>query len=628
MKPILARRRSGAQRPESGQAVMFVVLALGIFLLAAMAFAVDMANLWFHRQAAQTAADAACTAGAMDVLVSAEGGATGHQGFAIGTPFSCSSTPNAIPCRYAALNGYDGANTTPGNDVSVSFPSSVPGVSTPPSAIAGTYPFMRVDVQDRVKTMFSGMLSGSQTQNVRAFAVCGVVLAQSPIPILVLDPVSPNTTPPQSALNIQGNGTIAIVGGPSKSIQVNSSFNASSCGQSNCSVNLPWGSARVDLSLGGPNGTGSDFGLFGAPISAPGGFVPGSSGHWVPHSAPLSDPFALVCAPGQGGCPLIQGSSAPSAPTTGPQVPTDEGATRFPASPCTSIPCSVAYKDHGCPETSATRSNGKCVLYTPGLYKTSTGFPTGIQVGPGGGTSGTTALFDPGLYYVVGGLHLNSNSTVRPGTGAGDGSGGVVFYFSGSGTVTVASNSGSINHDAFNTLSGPVDSTGARYPNDSTHTNVTYGNGVKCAGTTVVPSNLQNGGAGVNIQGNILLGACTGYYGDPLGASDPIGIQHNFLFFQDRSAQSVQPSWGGGGQFLLAGTMYFHSCNAAGTGVGCGAAGTYYNDNFSLNGNSGSGTYVLGNIVTDNLILGGTSGITMDLNPNPAYNVLKASLLR
>jgi len=151
---------------------------------------------------------------------------------------------------------------------------------------------------------------------------------------------------------------------------------------------------------------------------------------------------------------------------------------------------------------------------------------------------------------------------------------------------------------------------------------------VKCTATSTVPNNLKNGGAGVSINGNILLGACSGYYGDPLGTSNPIGEQHNFLFFQDRAATSVQPNWGGNGQFLLAGNMYFHSCNASGTGVGCGAAGTYYNDVFSLGGTSGSSTYVLGNIVTDNLNLTGTAGIVMDLNPTTAYNILKATLLR
>jgi len=47
-----------------------------------------------------------------------------------------------------------------------------------------------------------------------------------------------------------------------------------------------------------------------------------------------------------------------------------------------------------------------------------------------------------------------------------------------------------------------------------------------------------------------------------------------------------------------------------------------------MEGNSGSGTYVLGDIVVDNLTLGGTSGITMDLNPAQAAGILKATLLR
>ena len=45
------------------------MLALGLAFLAAAAFSVDMSNLWFHRQASQNAADSACTAGAMDLLV-------------------------------------------------------------------------------------------------------------------------------------------------------------------------------------------------------------------------------------------------------------------------------------------------------------------------------------------------------------------------------------------------------------------------------------------------------------------------------------------------------------------------------------------------------------------------------
>lgn len=638
MMTVPWKRRSAATCKEAGQALLLFLLILGLFLLGALCFALDLTNVWFHRQAAQTAADAACTAGAMDLLVGAQGGATGHQGFTTGTAFDCSSSSTAAypVCQYANFNGYNSNNATPGNLVNVSFPGAPLGVTAPPAGIAPTA-FIRVDVLDRTQTFFAGLLNGNTTRDVRAFATCGVVLAASPLPLLVLDPQSPVTRPPQAALNIQGTGTIKIVGGPTQSIQANSSLNASSCGQSNCAANLPWGSAQIDLSQGGPNQTGSDLGLYGGPVRAPSGFLPGTTGHWISPSAPISDPFAQVCAPGQSGCPAINGNTPPLKPGA-PTIPTDQLNPAQPAGQaCTSIPCSVAYMDHGCPEPSATRANGKCLLFTPGLYDSTTGFPTGINIGPGGGSSGQTGLFDPGLYYVSGGLHLRSNSTVRPGTGIGTGLGGVMFYFAGSGTtagtVTVASDSGTKPHDNFNTLLGPVDGTGTQYP-ASFHsatlniTNTTFRNGVKCDPGSTVPTNLQNGGAGLNLQGSIILGACTGYYGDPLGTTGPLGEQHGFVFFQDRSGLSIQPSWGGGGQFLLAGTMYFHSCNSSGTGVGCGAPGTYYNDVFSLSGNSGSGTYVLGSIVTDNLTLGGTSGITMDLNPNVTYNILKASLLQ
>ena len=84
-------RKTHRKPGEAGQAIVFMVLVLGLFLLGAVAFSVDMGNLWFHRQAAQSAADAACVAGAMDMLVDSQGGATGHQGFTIGTEFDCAA---------------------------------------------------------------------------------------------------------------------------------------------------------------------------------------------------------------------------------------------------------------------------------------------------------------------------------------------------------------------------------------------------------------------------------------------------------------------------------------------------------------------------------------------------------
>src|SRR5487761_774773 len=119
--------RKGKRRAkESGQAAVFLVLAMGLFLIGSMGFVIDGSNLWFHRQAAQTAADAACTAGAMDLLVDATGGLTNQGNFTAGTAFDCSGSfkTSPAPCQYAALNGYDSTNSSPGNDVSVSFPGS------------------------------------------------------------------------------------------------------------------------------------------------------------------------------------------------------------------------------------------------------------------------------------------------------------------------------------------------------------------------------------------------------------------------------------------------------------------------------------------------------------------------
>jgi hypothetical protein len=550
---------------EAGQATAFFVLALGIFLLGALVLAFDLSNMWFHRQTAQNAADAACTAGAMDLLVDAQGGATGHQGFTLGTNFDCAANPTASVCQYAAKNGYDSANTTPGNLVSVSFPTSVIGVSTPPSSIAPTA-FIRVDVLEHVQTFFLGLLSGSRTADVRTFATCGLELATSPIPILVLDPQNPTVKPASSALDVQGSPTITIVGGPNKSIQVNSS---------NPAATNVGGSGTIDLSKAGPNGTGSDIGIYGGPATAPSGFMPGSTGHWVSPAAPINDPFAQLTAPANPGGTQPPILTVLGGPTTSPVV---------------------------CPDT-------KCAEFQPGYY------PTGICIGKTGtctciGSSNTcTAIFDPGVYYVNGDFTVDANSCLRPSGALGDGSGGVTFYFAGVGAVSVSANSGSKCTTPFVT---------AGYAGTSS---LLYG--IKCAANSQIPNNLP-----ATLTGNVMLGPCSGPYGDPLGAADPLGIQRSILFFQDRSTLSANQSWGGSGSFLLAGTMYFHSCNAAGTGIGCGAAGTYYNDMFTLQGGSGSSTYVLGDIIADNITLSGNSSITMDLNPTKAFTILKASLLQ
>ncbi len=109
MKTNIFRTSRTRRNPQAGQVMAFLLLGLGLFLLGAMAFAFDLGNMWFTRQSAQTAADAACTAGAMDLLVNSVNGAM--PPLAGWTPSStlnldCNATATAAPCQYAALNGY------------------------------------------------------------------------------------------------------------------------------------------------------------------------------------------------------------------------------------------------------------------------------------------------------------------------------------------------------------------------------------------------------------------------------------------------------------------------------------------------------------------------------------------
>src|SRR5436190_9285587 len=108
----LRSRKSG----EGGQAVVFVVLALGLFLLGSVALAVDFTNVYMHHETAQSAADAACAAGVMDMLLLANGGTVTSAHLNPPTDVNCSNTnvgspsTTLVPCWYAGVNGY----TSPG----------------------------------------------------------------------------------------------------------------------------------------------------------------------------------------------------------------------------------------------------------------------------------------------------------------------------------------------------------------------------------------------------------------------------------------------------------------------------------------------------------------------------------
>jgi hypothetical protein len=210
------------------------------------------------------------------------------------------------------------------------------------------------------------------------------------------------------------------------------------------------------------------------------------------------------------------------------------------------------------------------------------------------------------VYYLDGnGLRLLSNSIVRitccGGDADGDGSGGVMFYFSGSGSLYVDANSG---------RPGLVD---IYYRDGGTHNGV-QSRALRCPGG--IPNEPE---IPATIDGNVLLGPCSGTYGDPSGQ------YRGFLYFQDRSAPAA-PSWQGGGSTLAAGFMYFHQCRADGTGAKCSAPGPYaYGTTFNMGGNPGSGSYAVGSLVTDKIASSGNPGILMILNKNKYFPQLKVA---
>src|SRR5213080_3571401 len=249
-----SRRPRSGPRSDTGQVTVFVAIVFTLFLAAFAGFGSDMANLWFHRQSAQGAADSACLAGAVDMFANL--GGTANGGFTPGTAFDCASATSAAPCKYASLNGYSSAGLTAGKDsnaVSVTFPSTVPGVTKPDVTVGGSFPYLRVDVVDRVRVYFSALITRSGTADVRATAKCGFVLPTGPGAIMVLHP---NLA---SAFSIQGSPDVTITGGPPRGVVVNSS---------NVAAVTIGGSAILDLSQGGPALTGSDIGITGGPGTA------------------------------------------------------------------------------------------------------------------------------------------------------------------------------------------------------------------------------------------------------------------------------------------------------------------------------------------------------------------------
>src|SRR2546422_9159515 len=304
--------------PQQGQSFLIIVILIAFFLLAVLGLATDYSQVWAHRQMAQGAADAACQAGAADVFLKGTDPTGNIPGVDFswidGSTFDCSARPNSVPCKYASFNGYSESN------VSVSFPSSLPGVSGIPSGF-GTIPnpYIKVTVTDPVATYFTRIASSIKTVNVKASAACGLNVINAPVPLVVLH----RTAGP--SLQVNGSASVTVLGGPTRSIQVDSS--------SSTAVSVGTTINTVDLHQAGPGGSGADFAVFGGPTTKPAGVNVGTSGKWIPGANPFGDPFASTSAPTRPTGPGSAGSAKP-----------------------------VTYKTNGGPDT-----NG-CIEYSAGDY--------------------------------------------------------------------------------------------------------------------------------------------------------------------------------------------------------------------------------------------------------------------
>ncbi len=633
------RGNSRRWSPQQGQAFLIIVIFIAFFLLAVLGLATDYSQVWAHRQMAQGAADAACQAGAADVFLKGTDptASTDFPGLDfswIGSPFDCSALPSSVPCMYASFNGYSGSN------VSVSFPSTLPGVSGIPSGFPTiANPYIKVTVTDPVATYFTRIASSIKTVNVKASASCGLSAVITPVPLVVLH----RTANPSFQINT--NASVTILGGPPRSIQVDSS--------SATAVTV----GTVDLHQAGPGNNGADFAVFGGPTAKPIGVNVGT-GHWIPGANPFGDPFAAVAAPAS--APATGGTATP-VPFGFNGCPDPSGCVEFtpgdytedalitPATPtCASSSNSGGFvyvatvggvsNNVGCPasfnQTVCTRqADGTCSFGT-----TTDGTVTWQNVGVVSTTPGT-AIFDPGLYWIDSqGLNFGSGSTARISTVSGDGSKGVMFYFSASASVSIGASSGGASACS-SVTQGPGAASGTpnncivAYQIDGTLSPLTTGAVpsvvLRCPNGSANPSQVTAAGP---IPGNVLLGPCggtsgigaTGQYGSPDG-------NRGFLFFQSRSNAADGGSctagfsgrcaiMGGGGSFVFSGFIYLHK----GNGSNCGTDTTC----LTLAGGSGGNSFTIGNIVVDKISLTGGSAVKMVLNPTATFSVLRPTLLQ
>ncbi len=252
---------------EDGQAVILVVVAMGILLIGALGLAIDAGQMYAQRQMAQAAADAAAQAGIMSIFKGTN--ATSAYPFGTGAPpiasSICTTTDGRTPCVYARNNGFGG---TAADTVTLSFPTTVSGVTL----TYATVPAFAVTVQRTLKTGLIRFVGAAATSGITAKATAGLVGTVSTKCVSVLDPSA------QNAFQATNGSTVALSG----------------CG-------LAVGSTNADAVTvsGGSSVTASGVTIAGGAVISGGSSITPAPTTGVVASA---DPFAALPAPAVGAC--------------------------------------------------------------------------------------------------------------------------------------------------------------------------------------------------------------------------------------------------------------------------------------------------------------------------------------
>jgi len=158
---------------ESGQTLTVWLTAIMVMSSVLMGSAYDMSVAWVHKQWADTAAEAACTAGATDLLYAANHSSTSTPVTAYnflpsngGTVSGdCATSSNNAMCYYAKLNGYASGgltSNTPSNDVQWNLAKAPANTSITPLTLSyanAPAPYMSVAVTENVPVTFMGIFA-------------------------------------------------------------------------------------------------------------------------------------------------------------------------------------------------------------------------------------------------------------------------------------------------------------------------------------------------------------------------------------------------------------------------------------------------------------------------------------